>query len=403
MIHHSEHDTTLGVERAVSCPRAAAPQQGRVRPPHSAARCRGFRPGPQCLSANAWCVWVCACICVALRSQRVTLDGAAGDDAEKFMRTFLQLCSLGDFKSDDEKKDTIQKCLARITGGKESAITKDLVRVEDEKEKETPLHKLARVKVSPGGPSPRAHGTCPPAAHAYTRRTPGRIGRRCGLGGWPATVVSIAKELCRGERPPLLRVAVRVRLRPQPSTDAGAETFKKYFGEITKLMKDAGDKLHSDVNHQNKDGKTPLYLAIEFKNKPMIDALFELGTDGPDSLLVNTNGWTIMHAAVNANDLQVLKHICEKKLTPSRVKALLAKQDKTGREPLHIAAYKCDEEIVSYLIKMGAQNKKADKAGNDASELAKKAGRRRSREILSGKEEEKKAPPSAAPSAAAPA
>jgi len=265
--------------------------------------------------------------------KRVTLDASSGEDEDKFMRTLLQVCQLGDFKSDDDKKDTVAKCLARIADAKEPKITAALVRVEDDKEKETPLHKLARAK---------------------------------------------------------------------PSNDAGAEVFKKYVKDITNLMKEEG-KLYSDVNHQNKDGKTPLYLAMEFKNKAMVDALFDLGADGPDSLLINTNGWTVMHAAVNADDLDMLKHFCEKKLTPSRVKALLNKQDKTGREPLHIAAYKCDEKIVEYLISIGAQNKKADKAGNDASQLAKKAGRRRSREILAGESNASKAPSAAAgaPKAAA--
>ena len=97
-------------------------------------------------------------MCVVPRSQRVTLDASSGEDEDKFMRTLLQVCQLGDFKSDDDKKDTVAKCLARIADAKEPKITAALVRVEDDKEKETPLHKLARAKVRSGRRS-RAHTT----------------------------------------------------------------------------------------------------------------------------------------------------------------------------------------------------------------------------------------------------
>ena len=55
-----------------------------------------------------------------------------------------------------------------------------------------------------------------------------------------------------------------------------------------------------------------------------------------------------------------------------------------GDEPLHIAAYKCDESIVAYLIEKGAEDKK-DSTGNTASKLADRSGRRKSRELIDAK------------------
>ena len=107
-----------------------------------------------------------------------------------------------------------------------------------------------------------------------------------------------------------------------------------------KQAKDAGRPgIQMDINHQDKNGKTPLYLAIEHKNTKLMDMLYGLGADGPDTLLVNTAGWTVLHSAVNTDDLDTLKKLISH-FTAARIKVLLQTQDRTGREPLHIAAYK---------------------------------------------------------------
>ena len=38
-----------------------------------------------------------------------------------------------------------------------------------------------------------------------------------------------------------------------------------------------------------------------------LQILFDLGKDGPDSLLINQVGWTAMHTAVHSDDLEMLK------------------------------------------------------------------------------------------------
>ena len=68
----------------------------------------------------------------------------------------------------------------------------------------------------------------------------------------------------------------------------------------------------------------------------------------PDSLLVNSVGWTVLHAAVNANDLEVIKKLITH-FTAARKKILLATRDKTGRTPLHIASFK-DESMGAQIV-----------------------------------------------------
>ena len=50
--------------------------------------------------------------------------------------------------------------------------------------------------------------------------------------------------------------------------------------------------------------------------------------------------------------------------------------------PLHISAFKCDEEIVALILKYDANPKEIDAGGNDAIKLAAKTGRTKSKELL---------------------
>jgi ankyrin repeat protein len=190
--------------------------------------------------------------------------------------------------------------------------------------------------------------------------------------------INVRIEDEKGEMP--LHKLARVKV-----DDKNRMEFKRIFNELVGLMrtqaKEKSRGLAPDINHQDKAGKTPLFMAVEHKNVRMMELLYLLDKDGPDSLLVNSFGWTVLHAAVNTDDLDVLKALV-KHFTPARIKLLLTTPDKTGREPLHIAAYKCTEELVTYLIELGASNKKADSAGNTPGKLADRSGRRRSKDII---------------------
>lgn len=75
---------------------------------------------------------------------------------------------------------------------------------------------------------------------------------------------------------------------PAGADDSKKSAHKRIFLELVKRTRDQAAekerKLYSDINHQDKQGKTPLHVAIEHKNYQMIDLLFDLGRDGPDSV-----------------------------------------------------------------------------------------------------------------------
>ena len=197
--------------------------------------------------------------------------------------------------------------------------------------------------------------------------------------GFLAKKINVRVECDKGEMP--LHKFARVKV-----TDNNKVKYEECFHGIIELMraqaKEAGKKsIVTDINHQDKAGKTPLYMAIEHKNLKLMSLLYSLGGEGPDSLLVNWAGWTVMHAAVNTDDLEVLKKLVDH-FTPQRVRLLLQSPDKTGREPLHIAAYKSSENMVEYLLNIGGSNVRVDANGNNASKLADRAGRRKSKELI---------------------
>ena len=192
--------------------------------------------------------------------------------------------------------------------------------------------------------------------------------------------------------------------------------------------KAAGKELKDDINLQDKYGKTPLYVAVESGNAFVIKELYSTsGGYSPDPMMAAASGWTVMHAAVHADKFEIIK-LLDSLLGSGRMKLLLQTEDKTSRLPLHIAAYKAEEDTVAFLAKrckdLGIDMSKKDSSGNDASKLAGKSNRRKSREIIESFTEDgapdvstprvgekgaaakmaaAAAPPAAAPAPAAPA
>lgn len=159
------------------------------------------------------------------------------------------------------------------------------------------------------------------------------------------------------------------------------QIFEKTRAEASAVNRTLGQ----DVNHQDKKGKTPLFIAIEFKNLSMVNLLFSLGkADKPDPLLVSKPmNWTVLHAAVQADDLELLKTLVNK-ISPARVKVMLQSLSKAGRDPLHVASYHCQPELVKYLLDIGADRNRRDRFGNTAGKLAQRAGRRISKQLIDG-------------------
>jgi len=148
--------------------------------------------------------------------------------------------------------------------------------------------------------------------------------------------------------------------------------------ECRDLLAKSGDtNKKTDLNWQDKQGKSPLFYAVEYGHADLVQLFLDRGADVQ---LESNNGWTVLHSAVNSNKPDILKLI----LNHNNVdhKSIIDYQDKSKRTALHIAAFKSQPELVEVLINKGADIKLMDSAGLQPVALAKKAGRRRSKELL---------------------
>jgi len=172
------------------------------------------------------------------------------------------------------------------------------------------------------------------------------------------------------------------------ATNKSTQTFRECLQKLIEVTREqataAGVALRSDLNHQDNLGKTPLYAAVEHGNTVMIEMLLALNrSDSADPLIVNFQNWTVLHAAVHADDLRVLESLT-KYITPARVKVMLMSMSKTGRNPLHISAYHSKPEVVQFLMNLGADRTRVDRFGNTAGKLAERSGRVDTKMIVDG-------------------
>jgi ankyrin repeat protein len=140
------------------------------------------------------------------------------------------------------------------------------------------------------------------------------------------------------------------------------------------------DSVKTDVNWQDKQGKTPLFYAVEYGHLKLVQLFLDRGAD---VMVENNNGWTVLHTAVQTDSLECVQLILNHPRVTSQRQQLIAAKDKSERAALHIAAFKSKEgEMVHYLLKNGADPHAKDASGNTGVKLAEKTGRRKSRELL---------------------
>jgi ankyrin repeat protein len=140
------------------------------------------------------------------------------------------------------------------------------------------------------------------------------------------------------------------------------------------------EAIKTDLNWQDKQGKTPIFYAVEYGHERLVQLFLDRGSD---VMVENHNGWTILHSAVNADRLSVVELILTHPCVVPERKKLLSHSDKSRRTALHIASFKSAEgDMVSLLLKYGADPQAKDASGNTGATLAGKTGRRKSKELL---------------------
>jgi len=130
--------------------------------------------------------------------------------------------------------------------------------------------------------------------------------------------------------------------------------------ELVKLIVNAG----IDLNHMDNDENTPLSFLVDrgldIKNKKEKDLFLEklvfLLKFRVDVNTVDSEGKTVFHKAVLANDIEVVEKLLTKKVD-------LNIRDKQGRTALHHTQWKGNYKIARLLIASGADINLADYAG----------------------------------------
>ncbi|HEY0587816.1 MAG TPA: ankyrin repeat domain-containing protein [Pseudoduganella sp.] len=112
------------------------------------------------------------------------------------------------------------------------------------------------------------------------------------------------------------------------------------------------------VDEQSPNGNTALMMAAFQKNKPAVLALLEKGAQ------INRPGWTALHYAAAAGDLDIMKLLLERH-------ANIDAASPTGTTPLMLAAREGQEDAAQLLLEQGADATLKDRAWReDAAEFA---------------------------------
>ncbi|KAK0590610.1 hypothetical protein LWI29_029408 [Acer saccharum] len=100
--------------------------------------------------------------------------------------------------------------------------------------------------------------------------------------------------------------------------------------------------------HQNKAGKSPLYMAVESDNEDILKYILDFLPDQGDGLLQRLQGKSPVHVAIEQGKLGMLRIIKEQK------EELLLLRDEEGNTLLHFAAYIGYSEGVRYLLEINS-------------------------------------------------
>lgn len=124
--------------------------------------------------------------------------------------------------------------------------------------------------------------------------------------------------------------------------------------EITRLLKESG----TDIDAKDKNGHTPLLVAIRYNNSDAAKLFIEHGANvntvlENDEGLYREKGQTPLHHAVIENNLEIAKLLLDRN-------ANVNAKDEKDKTPLHYAVVKNNPDIVQMLLDKRAEVDKSD-------------------------------------------
>lgn len=146
-----------------------------------------------------------------------------------------------------------------------------------------------------------------------------------------------------------------------PVTDK--DIFKAAESGNVDLAKRVIDQNKAVVFDKNKEGQTPLLVAVENGHTGMVDLLI----DNMARLYESSNKGNVFHLAVLRQNMDMLKHLVNLARQEGRLSMMLEykaflPQEKAATEkiqfpltPLGFAAFDCNKEFYDYLISLGAK------------------------------------------------
>lgn len=151
--------------------------------------------------------------------------------------------------------------------------------------------------------------------------------------------------------------------------------------DFIKCVFENGDYTWGDINYQNRDGYTPLILAIKIKNPESVKLLLTHGAKKGINLQDNDGCTALMWACMMENTLKTVEELL-------KYGANTNLQNNDGRTALMYAAYKNNPALAKLLCKYGADVDLKDNADKTAQTYADEAGHEAVADFL--KEEKRK-------------
>ena len=137
---------------------------------------------------------------------------------------------------------------------------------------------------------------------------------------------------------------------------------KNYIEAIAKRLIELG----ADINARNKQGETPLHIAVQVRSEEGIKLLNE---EGADIKIKDIHGNSPLHYAAIAGQLEIVELLIKQWGYD-----IVTNKNNNNETVLHWAAKGGNPEVVDLLIRQGINAETKDKSGNSSLHYAAKAG-----------------------------